>query len=114
MWREVTRQVAGETAFKPFAQGLFFDLAENPNYPLERIHSGVRAGRNTLIRYLTELQELGGKSCCHEPQGHTQTCGRSIARAGGTCAAAVPIQLIQLSETAILLGRLPGVLRQNR
>lgn len=58
MWRDVTRRVAGETAFKPFAQGLFFDLAENPDHPVQQIHSGIRAGRNTLIEYLTTLQKL--------------------------------------------------------
>lgn len=59
MWHDVTRRVAGKDVFKPFAQGLFFDLAENPDYPLERIHSGVRAGRHTLIKYLSHLQALG-------------------------------------------------------
>ncbi|WP_020656647.1 LLM class oxidoreductase [Massilia niastensis] len=59
MWRALTRQAAGETAFKPFAQGLFFDLADDPNHPVQRIHSGIRAGRNTLVDYLAALQKLG-------------------------------------------------------
>lgn len=59
MWHEVARRVAGETAFKPFSQGLFFDLAENPDHPVQRIHSGIRAGRNSLIEYLTNLQNFG-------------------------------------------------------
>jgi luciferase-type oxidoreductase len=58
MWREVTQRVAGEE-FKPFAQGLFFDLLEDPNHPVQRIHSGIRAGRNALIDHLDALRKLG-------------------------------------------------------
>lgn len=59
MWNEVTRREIGEAAFKPFAQGLFFDLAEHPDHPVQRIHSGICAGRNTFIEYLRTLQNLG-------------------------------------------------------
>ena len=59
MWRSVSGQAAGQGVFKPFAQGLFFELSENPNLPVQRIHSGIRAGRNAFIGYLTRLQKLG-------------------------------------------------------
>jgi luciferase-type oxidoreductase len=59
MWKAVTRQAAGEAAFKPFSQGLFFDLADNPDHPVQRIHSGIRAGRNAFIDYLGALEKLG-------------------------------------------------------
>lgn len=59
MWGDVTRRVAGDAVFKPFAQGLFFDLADNPDHPVQRIHSGIRAGRNTFIDYLGALQRFG-------------------------------------------------------
>lgn len=54
MWRE-----SCEAVFKPFAQGLFFDLADSPSYPLEMIHSGIRIGRNSLLGYLNYLQDIG-------------------------------------------------------
>ena len=59
MWKTVSGQAAGEGVFKPFAQGLFFDLSEDPNLPVQRIHSGIRAERNAFIGYLTRLQKLG-------------------------------------------------------
>lgn len=59
MWKEVTHRVIGEGVFKPFSQGMFFDLAEDPDYPVVRIHSGIRTGRNSLIQYLEALRGLG-------------------------------------------------------
>lgn len=59
MWRSVSAQAAGQGVFKPFAQGLLFELSENLNLPVQRIHSGIRAGRNAFIGYLTKLRKLG-------------------------------------------------------
>lgn len=59
MWKEMVARECGEETFKPFAQGMFFDLDADPNYPLQRIHSGIRAGRNAFIEYLALLQKLG-------------------------------------------------------
>jgi luciferase-type oxidoreductase len=59
MWREVTSRAVGPDIFKPFAQGLFFDLDEDPDYPAQPIRAGLRIGRNSLIEYLQELQRLG-------------------------------------------------------
>jgi len=57
-WREACHQQA-PGVFKPFAQGLFFDLAESPHHPIEKIHSGLRTGRNNLKNYLEYLQAIG-------------------------------------------------------
>lgn len=38
---------------------MFFDLSENPDHPAQRIHSGLRVGRNSLIEYLYWLKALG-------------------------------------------------------
>jgi len=59
MWKKTVARECGEEIFKPFAQGMFFDLDADPNYPLQRIHSGLRAGRNAFVDYLTLLQQLG-------------------------------------------------------
>ncbi|MDQ1835019.1 LLM class flavin-dependent oxidoreductase, partial [Massilia sp. CCM 9029] len=45
--------------FKPLVQGLFYDLAENPDCPVQCIHSAIRAGRSALTDYLGALQRLG-------------------------------------------------------
>lgn len=58
-WHELVKSECGEDAFKPFFQGLFFDLAEDPNHPAQRIHSGIRTGRNALVDYLSSLQAMG-------------------------------------------------------
>jgi len=58
-WRDVVQRETQSDIFKPFAQGLFFDLADDPDHPLMRIHSGLRVGRNRLIDYLDDLQQLG-------------------------------------------------------
>lgn len=58
-WRDVVQRETQSGIFKPFAQGLFFDLADDANHPLMRIHSGLRVGRNRLIDYLGGLQQLG-------------------------------------------------------
>lgn len=45
--------------FKPFAQSLFVDLAEDPDTPQSPIFLGFRFGRNRLIDHLEGLQNLG-------------------------------------------------------
>jgi len=57
-WREAVQAVA-PGVFKPFAQGLFFDLLEDPDAPVRPIHSGMAAGRHTLIRHLEVLRSVG-------------------------------------------------------
>lgn len=49
--------LAGE--FKPFAQSLHIDLAEDPNEEPSPRHLGFKSGRNFLIEYLSALQEVG-------------------------------------------------------
>ncbi len=58
-WREAVERECGSSLFKPFAQGLFFDLDPDPNAPPRRIHSGLRVGRNALIGHLSKLQASG-------------------------------------------------------
>lgn len=58
-WRKNCQLNNPEKLFKPFAQGLFFDLVANPNHPLERIHSGLRVGRNSFKAYLEYLRGIG-------------------------------------------------------
>lgn len=58
-WRQSCQLGTPENSFKPFAQGLFFNLHSNPNHPLERIHSGLRVGRNSFKAYLEYLQGIG-------------------------------------------------------
>jgi luciferase-type oxidoreductase len=57
-WREIARRVAPEQ-FRPFAQSLYLDLADEPAAPAVPIHLGYRLGRETLVRHLALLRELG-------------------------------------------------------
>lgn len=45
--------------WKPFAQSLYIDLAENPAAPAQPMHLGYRLGRQALIRHLLALHQLG-------------------------------------------------------
>lgn len=57
-WRAaVQREAPG--AFKPFAQSLYVDLAEDPGAPPEPIHLGWRVGRDALLGQLRALQHAG-------------------------------------------------------
>lgn len=58
-WRHAVRRMCGDEIFKPFAQGLFFDLAANPDHPPQRIHAGLRIGHRSLVDYLSRLQDAG-------------------------------------------------------
>ncbi len=57
-WRELTQRCCPDS-FKPFAQSLYIDLAENPDVAPEAIHLGFRFGRNRLVEFLTALQGIG-------------------------------------------------------
>ncbi|MBP1157003.1 luciferase-type oxidoreductase [Paenibacillus sp. PvR148] len=45
--------------FKPFAQSLYIDLAEDPDEAASSIHLGFRIGRKGLIRYIENLKAAG-------------------------------------------------------
>ncbi|WP_118185983.1 LLM class oxidoreductase [Paraburkholderia phosphatilytica] len=59
MWRDEVAKLYGAEVFKPYAQGMFFDLAADPNCPIVPIHAGLRMGRNALIQYLETLGAAG-------------------------------------------------------
>jgi luciferase-type oxidoreductase len=44
---------------RPYGYGAFFDLADNPNAPLQYVGNGLRAGRKALIALLTHQQAQG-------------------------------------------------------
>ncbi|WP_416758155.1 LLM class oxidoreductase [Roseateles sp. So40a] len=50
---------AGRDAFKPLAQSLYIDLADDPDLPPTPIHLGFRAGRRFLLRFLEALRVAG-------------------------------------------------------
>lgn len=58
MWRQVVAEAA-PGAFKPFAQSLYIDLAEDPAHPPVPIHLGFRGGRNAVADYLVGLRDAG-------------------------------------------------------
>lgn len=58
-WKVASKAFTQDGLPKPFAQGLFLDLASNPDHPVQSIHSGMRVGRNTLIKYLKRIQDMG-------------------------------------------------------
>lgn len=53
-WRELTGD-----RFKPFGQSMYVDLAADPSEPPSGIHQGFRTGREWLIDYIAELDEIG-------------------------------------------------------
>ena len=57
-WRASVAGIA-PGAFKPFAQSLYLDLADDPDHPPEPIHLGFRGGRNAVLRFLESLREIG-------------------------------------------------------
>ncbi|MDI3328690.1 MAG: LLM class oxidoreductase [Alicyclobacillaceae bacterium] len=57
-WREWAAE--GEPGvFKPFAQPLPLDLAEDPDTPLEKSRMGIRVGRHGLVEHLEHLRRIG-------------------------------------------------------
>jgi len=57
-WRSEVH-AARPGAFKPFAQSLYVDLADDPQLPPRPIHLGFRAGRHFLMRFLDGLRTIG-------------------------------------------------------
>ncbi|MEM7256795.1 MAG: hypothetical protein AAF404_05350, partial [Pseudomonadota bacterium] len=56
-WRETLQQA--QQAWKPFAQSLYVDLAEQPDASPSPIHLGYRLGRNRLTEHLSALRSIG-------------------------------------------------------
>ena len=67
LWRDAVQRHA-DGIFKPFAQGMFFELMEDPNAPVRSIHAGMTAGRNSLIDYLASLQDAGVNHVAFNPK----------------------------------------------
>jgi hypothetical protein len=57
-WRKVTAD-ATQGRFKPFAQSLYIDLADDPNTAASPIHLGFRLGQTVLIDFLRQLEARG-------------------------------------------------------
>jgi luciferase-type oxidoreductase len=57
-WRAKVATVS-PGVFKPFAQSLYLDLAEDPDAPPEPIHLGFRSGRKFALLVLDTLQLAG-------------------------------------------------------
>jgi luciferase-type oxidoreductase len=57
-WRTAVA-VAAPGVFKPVAQSLYVDLAEDPDESPTPIHLGFRGGRNVLIGFLDALRDIG-------------------------------------------------------
>ena len=45
--------------FKPFVQSLYIDLVKDPDAKPKPIHLGYQLGRNSLIEFLQQLQNIG-------------------------------------------------------
>lgn len=56
---EEWRRAHGNRWLRPYGYGAFFDLADNPNAPLQSIGNGLRAGRKALIALLRHQQAQG-------------------------------------------------------
>ena len=61
-WQALTEEKAPGT-FKPFAQALQVDLAEDAEEAPTRIHNGYRLGRKRLIELFEALQSIGIHHC---------------------------------------------------
>lgn len=57
-WRAAAAEAAPGT-FKPFAQSLYVDLADDPDAPPQPIHLGFRGGREVLLGFLEDLRGAG-------------------------------------------------------
>jgi luciferase-type oxidoreductase len=67
-WFDAVKRHHGEQAFKPFFEGLFLDLEEDPDFPLTPIPAGLRVGRNGLMYYLETLQRAGVNHTAFNPK----------------------------------------------
>lgn len=56
-WREALDSLGA--GFKPVAQSLYLDLAEDPDTPSSPIHLGYRVGRHRLAELLDDLRSSG-------------------------------------------------------
>lgn len=77
-WREMVAAAAGEDGddgevFKPFAQSLQIDLADDPDETASPINFGFRIGRRRLVDHLEDLRGIGvnhvqlGLGACRRP-----------------------------------------------
>jgi luciferase-type oxidoreductase len=67
-WSEAVKRNNREGVFKPFFEGLFLQLEEDPSFPPTSIASGLRVGRNGLIGYLEKLKEAGVNHIAFNPK----------------------------------------------
>ncbi len=51
--------IKNNKGFKPFIQSLYIDLATEPQLQPTPIHLGYRLGRNSLVKLLSNLKEIG-------------------------------------------------------
>lgn len=58
MWKRLTAEAA-PGRFKPFAQSLYIDLADDPHTAPTPIHLGLQLGRTALIELLKKLESHG-------------------------------------------------------
>lgn len=56
-WQQAVDDAGSD--WKPFAQSLYIDLADNPDADAKPIHLGYRVGRNGLISHLEALRDIG-------------------------------------------------------
>jgi luciferase-type oxidoreductase len=67
-WFDAVRRTSGDGVFKPFFEGLFLQLEEDPNFPPTSIPAGLRVGRKGLIHYLETLQKAGVNHAAFNPK----------------------------------------------
>jgi luciferase-type oxidoreductase len=58
-WRAAVERLSGEGAFKPFAQGFFFELSADPDEPVSQRGPLLRGGRDALLHHLQAMASLG-------------------------------------------------------
>lgn len=58
-WRELVKENDDDEVFKPFAQSLQIDLAEDPDESASPINFGFRMGRRRLVEHLEDLRGIG-------------------------------------------------------
>lgn len=58
MWKGAV-QTNAEGVFKPFAQSLYLDLAQEPDEKVTPIHLGIKCGRNVLLEFLKVTRKIG-------------------------------------------------------
>ncbi|ANB77577.1 luciferase [Paraburkholderia phytofirmans OLGA172] len=67
-WFDAVRRTCGEDTFKPFFEGLFLELEEDPDFPLTPIPAGLRVGRHGLLHYLEVLKKVGVNHTAFNPK----------------------------------------------